>query len=210
MKTTKTKAVPIRPAVNPTNPRELAPIQQLIADEISDLLVHGGHADSVWHLLRAAGCHTVWRWAANVYGPDEQREVDRFVREQSKAKLDGWKADLAAEWKRNRKAAPNAKVEPQTAAERIRGGFMDELCRRFESFLTAGTPEEHMILNEVLLTHESSSNVRDSFDELPLGMAMEDVLGKYAGEFLRVPHRFEKQVEQFIECLRVAKCKEVA
>jgi hypothetical protein len=208
---TKTKTVPSVPARIP-DARELAPIQNLIADEVADLLVNGGCADAVENLLMAAGCHSVWRWAVNQLGPDKQEEIAKIVTDRGGRSYDEWYADLTVEWKRNRKAAPDAKVEPKTAANRIRRLRMDELRERFESFLTHSTPEEQTILSDVLLIQESTTRglSRDCFDELPLGTAMEETLDKYTGDFLRVPHRFEKQVQQYIECLRATGGKVVA
>jgi hypothetical protein len=195
-----------------SSPRELAPIQQLIADEISDLLVHCGCADAVENLLMAAGCHSVWRWAVNLFGPDEQENIGATVMDRGEANSDEWYADLTAEWKRNRKAAPDGTVEPKTATKGNRGSYMDELRERFESFLTESTPEEQMILSDGLLAQHSTNRGlgRDSFNELPLGIAMEEALDKYTGDFLRVPHQFEKQVQQYIDCLRAADGEGVA
>jgi hypothetical protein len=110
----------------------------------------------------------------------------------------------------NRTAAPEAKVGPKTATERIRANAIDELRDRFEEFVAQGTPEEHRILSDILSIQESSTHGRDAFDELPLGAAMEGALDKYTGDFLRVPHNLDKQVQQYIDCLRAAGCKGVA
>jgi hypothetical protein len=219
MKTTKTKTVSIEPAAGaakarkpalPSRRLDIAPIQQLIADEIADLLVNGGCADAVDSLLMTAGYHMAWRLAVELCGPGEQQQIDKAVEDRSDDHYDEWKADLMAELKRNRNTAPEARVEPNTATERIHRRVIEELRGRFEGFLTEGTPEEHMILSEVLSTHEGINHGRDSFGELPLGHAMEEALDKHTGDFLRVPHQFEKQVERYIECLRAADCKGVA
>ncbi len=208
MKTTKT--VSIKPVAKATKPRELAPIQQLIADEIADLIVHGGCDAAVSNLLLAVGSHSVWRWATDLFDdPDEQEKVEEIVADRGGRNCEGWRVALVAEWARNRNFAPADKIEPKTASERIRGRIMDELRDRFETFLTQSTPEEQMILTEVFTDQKGGTRglTRDNFDELPLGMAMEYALNKYTGEFLRVPSRFEKQVLQYIDCLRAAECK---
>jgi hypothetical protein len=211
MKTTKTKTVSIKPVAKSSKPRELAPIQQLISDEIADLLVHGGCASAVDSLLMAAGSHSAWRWAMGLFDP-KQEEIEGIVKNRGGRYCEEWKNELTSEWKRNSKAATADKVEPKTATERIHARIMDELRAHFEAFLTESTPEEQMILTEVLMDQKSNNRAltRDGFDQLPLGMAMEYALDKYTGEFLRVPYRLEKRVSQYIDCLMAADCKGVA
>jgi hypothetical protein len=212
MKPTAKKTATLRtaqPAAAETTSRALAPVQQLIADEVADMLVNGGDPHITDLLMSAAAHHQFWRWANARYGPQEQEEIKDSVAKRAHGQFEKLKSDMIVAWRESHRA-PKTKPEPKTVTERIRAGVVETLRHRFEVFLTEGTPEEQRLLLDTLVDHESSNHGRDAFGELALGCAFESALGKVEREWLKVPSSMRDQVVQYIACLEVASAKESA
>lgn len=203
-RTAKPQPVTLDPKSQPT--RELTPLQQLIADEIADILVHGGYHETVQSLIWCAAAHKTWRWAKNNYGESEQSTIDDLMTECPR-QFDNWLEELTAEWRRNRQVPAVERVAPKTAADRIRARFMDELRERMATFMVESTPEEQHVMLDILTTHESSNRGRSALDKMPLGAAIQDVLGEGWPDWVRVPRSMSNQVESYIACLKAAERK---
>jgi hypothetical protein len=198
------------PAVAPAKAatRELTPIQQLIADEVAEMLVHGGHKDDTAGLIFAALQNMHQRFYDNLSLPHETpEELRKNVEDLARRDYPDWIAEMRMEWNRNRTAKAEDKVEPKTATECIRANVIDDLRDQFRHFLTEGTPEEHRLMLEILRDQEGSAR-RGVLNELPLGQAFDYALGNSAPEWVKVPNGMREQVDKYIECLRAADMKD--
>jgi hypothetical protein len=199
------KSVPTeKPAAAPPAARELAPAQQLIADEVADMLANGGDSRITDLLISAVAHHQRWRWAVGLYGTQDRNQVKLAVDDIGGRDVQELKADLIVAWRENHRAPKSARLEPKTVTERIRARVLDELRGRFEEFMTRGTPEECLLLSEILLNHESCTRGRDAFDELALGQAFACAIGKVSPDWVMVPESIRTQVKAYIQCLKAA------
>ena len=201
----KNAATPIRAAAkNATAPRPLAPVQQFIADEIADLLVNGGHNESIENLIWTACHHAAHRWLSNLYGPEETDKIEVHLKKFAQRDFENHKADLLTAIKQNRRATREERAEPKLAAERIRARVLDILRGHFDSFLVRATPEECWIMRDIMVTHESTTHGREEFNELPLAGAIEGVIEHSVSTYMRVPECMQKHVQNYIDALKAA------
>lgn len=181
--------------------RPLAPIQELLADELADILVNGGHRKITDALLRTAYRHYQWRWAVNVYGAENTEKIEAIMKEPLVDKrFDSWRDDLLVAWRETRKTPP-PEQPIATASQRVRNSWIERLGHQFDIFLSDGTPEEIVLLWDTLTTHESRTRGRSNFDELTLAEAFEDVLANNINGFLRVPNEMREAVLDYIHWL---------
>ncbi|HWQ52091.1 MAG TPA: hypothetical protein VN442_00300 [Bryobacteraceae bacterium] len=185
--------------VQTRTPRELSPAQQIICDEIADMLTHGGREDDISNMLYNVLSHKWNRATEGIY--DDEKKRDQAVSEFVDRDIRDYDVELKAEWKRNRRAKPEA-ADPKTVTDRIRQGIMDELRDTFESFLRHGTPEEHRFLRDVLVIHEGvNRGPHPGVVELALGEAFMTELEGDASHYIKVPMRLAEQVAKYAECL---------
>src|SRR5579871_718462 len=87
---------PIQPAAKAASAKpELAPIQELIADEVADMLVRGGESRVTTLLITAAARHHFWRWANALWGPNNRDKTsEQTVAELSERSIQEWKAQM--------------------------------------------------------------------------------------------------------------------
>ncbi|MDR3739310.1 MAG: hypothetical protein P4L40_09855 [Terracidiphilus sp.] len=194
------------PTERPT--RDLAPVQQLIADEVGYMLVHGGHEQDT-QLLVLIAFRNMWQRYYDNLGPLNETPAETRKRVGDLAGRDYPEsiAELRMEWKRNRAAKAEDTIEPKTATECIRANVIDTLQCRFEDFVVQGTPEEHRLMLDILQDREANG-WRDNSNELSLGKAFDYALGKSAPDWVKVPSEMRKQVEQYIKCLEAAEMKD--
>jgi hypothetical protein len=215
-KQTPRRSVPTpRPATVPAaappaqpKPRELAPIQQFIADAVAHLIVNGGHDDDLDSILWHAIAHE-WQRTTN-YLVDEPQKAREGAEKRAGNVHQEYKAELLMAIRQNRKATPAETIEPKTATERIRANLIDTLSYKFEEFLRDATPEERYLMLEILMDHDSGNHGSDAFDELPLARAFDYALGIAAPEYVKVPYTMRKTVEAYIEALKAANVKDKA
>jgi hypothetical protein len=196
----------IRPVAKPPAQEELTPIQQLIADEIGELIMRGGAMEDVDSILwSAVACMERRRLETLRIG---EKERDEMITKRVRADFDRMKAELVLSWRgASRPGKPGAQTQSNAAHLRIRAMVIETLRERFECFLSEGTPEEHRLMSDILIDHESSNRGRNAFDELPLGRAFEYQVQAYARDYVRVPGSMREQVEQYIECLKAVDSK---
>jgi hypothetical protein len=201
------KVAAASPAEAQPKPRELAPIQQFIADEVADMLIRGADkGDDLDSLLWVALANSKRRFLFN-YEADKQK-VEQQVRDTTLADFKGHQAELLIAIHQNQLAPPADKVEPKTATARIRARLLETLRDNFEAFLHHGTPEERQIMHEVLISHSSVNKGSDNFDELPLAKAFDEEIGKGSREYIRVPSAMREQVNCYVECLVAANARD--
>jgi hypothetical protein len=182
----------------------LTPVQQLICDLVSDMLVNGGENRITDQLLDAAIRHKRWRWAVSVYGQEEAEKIAEAVNERRGARFEKWRDDLHAAWRESRTAPPTEKPSPSTAAARIRFSMIERVREQMEEFLAEGTPEEIWTMWDIFTTHDSTNRGSDNFNEFPLAGAIEGALGKIAHDWIKVPQSFQKHILSYLECLQEA------
>jgi hypothetical protein len=195
-----TAAVPAGAAGAPE--RKLTPLQQQIANDIGDLLVNGGDNKTAELLIRCAQEHSFKRRAREVWGESEKEAQDFVAKCRLDTNLD--LAELKLEWHRNRTATAPEKLNPKSASDRIRAAFLETLREQQITFANNASPEEVSVMIEILQIHESSNRGPYYFEEMPLGMAIENTMGEYHGNWLRVPNKLEDQVKAYINRLRAA------
>lgn len=185
----------------PTAPakRELMPIQQLIADEVSDMLLHGGHSGDIESLLFAALGHYYFRMFLATAGRSGQWE-DAECRESAETcvikSLPTWKNKLTSAWVENLRTTP--KPTPIDVVGRIRAGVMDDLRDAFGEFLSQGSPEDHRLLL-LILQRVNESSLRDREGTVALATVFAEQLGTTA--YIQVPERIREEVEQYANSL---------
>lgn len=188
-----------KPTATAVELRALAPIQQLVADLVADMLVNGSHRKIIDQLLTAAIRHQFWRrWPEDV----EEQFPDLFNK--PPVLLNDWRDDLHAVWRETRKAPATEKPAPSTAADRIRFSIIETLRGQFDDFLTEGTPEEWWTMWDMLVTHHSTNLGSDNANEFPLAGAFEAALGEIRHIWIKVPESLRKRVLTYVECLEEA------
>lgn len=182
---------------------ELAPIQELIADEIGELIMRGGDDEDVTSILWSALANMERKVFARF--TKDGKAVEARVAQAVRATLDRRKAELVMAWKQS--ATPGEEETTSKAAHlRIRALVIETLRERFETFIVEGTPEEHYLMTEILLDHEMSNHGREMVNELAIGTAFERQLGIVTA-YIRVPAGIQEQVQRYIDCLMAAPCK---
>jgi hypothetical protein len=183
----------------------LAPIQQLMCDLVSDMLINGGDPRLTDQLIIILNKHKWWLWALQVHGREATEKIAAAVKEApGRYQFNEWREDLHAAWRETRKAPPAERPVPSSAIERIRFSMIERLREQFESFLIGGTPEEQWTLWDTLVTHENGNRGRDNFQEFPLAGAFEAALGQVEHDWIKVPQSLRKTVLSYLECLEEA------
>jgi hypothetical protein len=201
----KLAAVPA--ATENSKPRELAPVQQLIADEVAEILAFGGTDDDVTSLLWAALANMHRRYLGDRPLGDES--PDTFVNKMVTKAMDSHKAKLSAIWRQNRRAEPGDRIEPKTLTACIRANVIEQLRDRFASFLAEGTPEEHRIMLDIL-SGRDGNGFREDMDELSIAREFDFALGKEAPEYVKVPSHMRATVDAYIKALKAANVRDAA
>lgn len=183
--------------------RELAPLQQLICDEIADMIVNGGNNHFTAMMITAAAHHKWWRWSNGI--GEQGEESSKTIHKLGPRTAEEWQTKMADVWRANRKTAPERKTQPTTATERIRACVIDTPQGLLDRFLSDATPEEKYLMVDILIDHQSANCGSDTFDEMPLARAFEYALEGTAPEYVRVPSSMREQVARYVECLRAAK-----
>jgi hypothetical protein len=113
-----------------------------LADEVGDLLAHGGHDDDVTRLIWAALSNKQRRIYAGFLHDDEKidKDAEEAVRKDWKAVA----AELRMEWKRNSAAKSEETTDAKVCTARIRALTVDTLRDRFKEYtpqwLAGGAP----------------------------------------------------------------------
>jgi hypothetical protein len=190
-----------QPAKKAAPSRELLPVQQLIADEVADMLVHGGHESDIESLIFAALGHLHSRTYLQIHhklGQWNDMECRDLAEPLIIRHAPEWKADLSAAWVENLRAEP--RPEPADVVGLLRERVMDRLRTEFEEFLTHGSPEDHRLMVDVL-NGVSNNSLRDASHAVTLGEEFNFQLGLNRG-YLMVPGRLRRPVEEYIESLK--------
>lgn len=176
----------------------LTPAQQLVADEVADILVHGGHCEDTSDLVDAVLRHQYRRRFGRIA---TKENVDNFL----KTNLPDFLDKLQADWSHNARAKDGERTPPATALDRIRRKAIGQLRYAFESFVAEATPEEHRILTDIFAWCDSEGpHDRTAVDDLPLASALEHALHGTKADYVRLPHAFRELVDPYINTLMAA------
>jgi hypothetical protein len=174
-------------------PSKLTQTQRDIADVLANILTHGASDDVVGPFLTAVARH-FWHWRLDETERPEHSDsesVNKFAAPQAER----WKKELTVTWAR---AARVGVAEPvaKDLAERIRFAVVEELRDTFEYFIRDGTPEEHRLMANVFVDHQSGPT---GFG-IPIATAFSQQLGRVKA-YIEVPRYHRDAVEKYLECL---------
>lgn len=188
------------------NPNETSQTHELVIEAVSTMLSRDSDSRDVDMLLTAAMRHIRRRTFAPLI--DDQGEVDDRVGAFVQKEFADWKADIVAEWRKNR-ARPEEEPTLDTITAKLRENTRQEVIGNFESFLSQASPEEIRFMREVLINCENQRLAAENKQaEIYIASAFEMELT--STRYLHVPSRLVKQVEQYISALRAIDRKEAA
>jgi len=205
----KTKPEPITPAAAKTAPestvparRRLTEISDVIADEISDMLVHGGDSKETNRLIDMALRHMHRRFSALLTNIMDEQERQKYTEQLVNRDFPEWRAQLTLEWKRNERMPAEVRPKPATISEQIREAAREQAREGFDTFLVRVTPEEMRLMAEILGWYESYATSAATLNKVPLAEAFSILIDTRG--YISVPERMEEQVKAYVACLKAA------
>ncbi len=164
--------------------------------------MHGGHEDDVYGLIWACMGHE-WRRKFTEDRHYNAAKRDNDAREYVEKWNGQWFAKLSRHWpekslNHGEEAARVINAELETSvSERVKSTVRDDLRERFEEFMGKASIEEIRLLRDVLMGSESS---RGPDETIAIAEAFSWEIGRHT-DYIRVPYKHQKLVEQYLELL---------
>ena len=189
------------------NPNETSQTHELVIEAVATMLSRDSDSRDVDMLLTAAMRHIRRRTYSDL--TDDQSEIDARAEEFVQKDFADWKADVVAEWRKNRTTPEAESSSLDTITAKLRENSRQVVIGSFEAFLSQASPEEIRFLREVFMNCENQRLAAEhKHAEIYIASAFEMELTN--GRYLQVPARLVKQVERYIDALRAVEGKELA
>lgn len=188
-------------------PRELTELQKFVVDLFADMMLRGGNLVVFGELISALAAHHYnqkhnWEYATDT--PREFDSHDDYIKKYAKEKADDWCYQLRQQWPILGTAF--SVPESNSITERVRAHKRQALRELFNEFCVGATPEEILILTDILQFRESSSLGADyqlKFEELPLADSFAFALADNKSYF-KVAEKHRGLVKKYIDLLHKA------
>lgn len=177
-------------------PKELTEIQKVLTDLCAEMILRGGAKNPITNLLTACLGFNCRYLEDNPYVSQER--IDNWVDRD----IEDWRTKLEASWPKP--GDPKPEPDRSTVTKRVRDDRRGELQDSLEDFMELATPEEILLMRQVMMDWESFTRGADAnlFDpEIALARAISYTFEERAHYYIRVPDKHWELVEKYIALL---------
>ncbi len=181
-----------KPAVE----RELSPIQEVLCDLTSDVLLNGARREETELLVKALLMHQ-WHLNFGDYPRDPAKALEAAVTHAQRGH-DATYNDLVAAWPK--KAVPQDEPVPKTISQAIRCQTRDSVRHGFEDFMGNASPEELILMRNIFQERDSYHYMADGnpVQEIYLAAAFESATGSWGTTHVKIPSKMVPLIEQLV------------